>query len=129
MEILKIDINKERPTESIDWGTNDIKFENGNHQYQQKWTEPEKTYSFSTEGDLCYANYLITFFNAHRGMLIPFYCDLFKDGNLYKYRFGTSKLEPKWHYTAGEGKMGASFDISLIKVKGEDRDWLYYLQK
>ncbi len=120
---------RSKPEQSIKWNTNDISFENGAHQYQQTWTEPEISWSFTTEGDAAYIQYVIAFFNAHKGMLIPFYCDLFRNGNLLKYRFGSATLEPTWHYSPAEGRVGGTIEITLVKLKGQGERWLSYLKE
>lgn len=119
METLEIYIRKNLK-QNIDWGTNKVEFENGIAQYQQKWTEPQITYSFQTEGDEEYINMILDFFNARKGMYEAFYCDLFRNGDKKIYRFGSTSLEPNWYYDLNK-KVGATLDITLVKEKGQDK--------
>lgn len=117
METLEIYIRRNL-AENRDWGTNKVEFENGIAQYQQKWTEPQITYNFQTEGSTEYIQGILDFFDARKGMFESFYCDLFRDGNTRIYRFGSASLEPNWHYDLHK-KVGATLDVSLILVKGQ----------
>lgn len=115
MEELKVYV-REKPTEKYDWNTRTVQFENGKKQYQQTWTSPEVTCTFTTTGLTEYINEIIDFYNDRKGMLETFYCDVFRDGNKKIYRFG-STLEPQWFYDVKGKKIGATLDITLIKVK------------
>lgn len=115
MEELKVYV-REEPTEKYDWNTRVVQFENGAKQYQQTWTAPEVTCTFTTTGLKDYIDGIINFYNARKGMLETFYCDVFRDGNKHIYRFA-STLEPKWYYDVKGKKIGASLEITLVKIK------------
>ena len=116
METLVIN-PKDKPKETVDWGTNTVSFENGKKQYQQIWTEPEISISLTTEGSYEYIQGIIDFYNKRKGIFEPFYCDPYKNGNKEIYRFA-NKLSVTWNYGEGE-KLGGSIDIDLIKEKGQ----------
>lgn len=107
---------RESPEESYDWNTNTVQFENGAKQYQQTWTKPEKTITFTTTGLKDYMDYLISFYNARKGGLEKFYCDVYRDGNKKIYRFN-GKLSIKWYYEVTGKKVGGSTQITLVEEK------------
>ncbi len=119
METLKVYI-RNKPTESYDWNTNTVKFENGMQQYQQTWTKPQVAIAFTTEGLKSYIDDIIDFFNARKGMMEAFYCDPYRTGETKIYRFASAKLEPQWFYDFRGEKVGATMDISLLEEKEQD---------
>lgn len=107
---------REMPEESYDWNTNAIQFENGKQQFQQTWTKPERTVVFNTSGSKQYMDYLINFYNARKGGLEKFYCDVFRDGNKKIYRFN-GKLSINWHYEITGKKVGGQAQITIVEEK------------
>ena len=78
METITFDIVGNKVDEKRDWNTQVIDFESGAKQYQQVWTEPEITLSFTTTGFTEYIQKILDFFDARKGMLETFKCDLYK---------------------------------------------------
>ena len=120
METLVVSIADNKVDEKRDWNTRTIDFENGAKQYQQTWTEPEITISFTTSGSEAYINKILDFFNARKGMFEAFLCDVYKTKQPLVYRFGSSSLSPEWIWAEGK-RIGGTLDISLIKVKGQGK--------
>lgn len=115
MEELKVYV-REEPSTKYDWNTNAVQFENGTKQYQQTWTKAEITHTFNTSGLIDYINYIVNFYNARKGSLEKFYCDIYRDGNKKVCRF-SGTLEPKWYYDIKGKKIGGSIQITLIEEK------------
>lgn len=98
---------------TYDWGTNEIKFETGNIQYQQKYVEAEETFSMSFSGLYGEWQQIIAFFNARKAQREPFIMNIL--GEEKTVRFATSKLAPKIKRELGVPK-AYEVDIQFRKV-------------
>lgn len=97
----------------IDWGTREVKFENGNAQYQGTRIKPVVSWSVSAGGTKEDMDYLLDFFNARRGQEDKFYFVV--EGVQELVRFGTAKLTPT-KIRELQNTVGYKCDFSLVRV-------------
>ena len=116
-------------SQNIDWGTNIIDFETGVRQYQQKFTQPIRTFTATFSGTVDMWYEMQSFINAHKGNLYPFFLWINDNGEATKFtvRLADSKFTPKFQTEfirntkanglAGRKPVGFTVELSFVEVK------------